>query len=103
MDLFAEIKSKASGQKTMPQLFQDSNFESFKYYLEKPPNVRLATPEDFIDHSGNYLQNKPYLIHSLLHPNMYLACRTHVNFELENDFETFLLLERVYVFEKYSQ
>lgn len=97
--LFEKIKQKA-GQKPMPKLFTDADFESLHYYLERPPGTRVAKEQDFLDHSGNYIIKKPYLIHSIVDPDKYWACRTQKGFNEQNDFETFLELGRVYVFEK---
>jgi hypothetical protein len=97
-NLFAEIKNKATGQKPMPEIFEDPDFKTIKFYLELPPNTRVATIEDFTDHSGNLVNDKHYLIHSQKNPGKYWAQRSRQGFTKHNDFLLFLKRGRVYIF-----
>ncbi len=95
--LINKIKSVAKGEKPMPVLQTDA--DGGRWFNELPPNAHLGTEKDFLNHNGNYVNNKPYLIESEQTPGRFWAFRTSPGFEEHNDFELFLERGRVYVFE----
>ncbi len=96
--LINKIKSVAKGEKPMPVLQTDA--KGGRWFNELPPNARVAIEKDFLDHNGNYVNKKPYLIESEQTPGRFWVFRSKPGFELRNDFDLFLERGRIYVFEK---
>ena len=69
-----------------------------KYYETLPPGTRVAALDDFYDHMGRLIINKPYLVKSMVQPDRYWANRVNSRFPYSVDFKLFLDNELVYIF-----
>ena len=70
-----------------------------KYYESLPDGTRQATLDDFYNHHGKLILDKPYLVHSMKDPGRYWANRVKKGFPyVWTDFNDFMESGNIYVF-----